>query len=359
MSRTARRRIRANIYKDGSGLATVARANRQQREKRWPFGTPIETLEAWIKDTQHTLLTQKPKSPRGTIGRDADRYYRSVRDLVSFVARRAEIRAWIAALGAGKHRSHIKHEDIRRVRGEWLKAGKAPKTINSRVFALRHLYRTLDGIGAKTPCDDVKPLPVHRRPAVRVDDGLIRTIYENLLDGERRGTLRDAKTRARFMVFASTGKRPSEIGRAQREDVDFARGVWIPRDGKGGYCPGVVLNPDMVEAWQLFAAADAWGEFDSGSFAKRIREAGLPDELDPYQLRHTVGIALSEAGIDLRDIADHLGHKRTETTRRHYVPVLHSRMAKVSAVLGERQLGWKAADETPRLKAAKTGTDAD
>ena len=42
-----------------------------------------------------------------------------------------------------------------------------------------------------------------------------RAIYKNLLAKEVSGLLRDAKTRARFSVFASTGHRPSEIGRAQ------------------------------------------------------------------------------------------------------------------------------------------------
>jgi hypothetical protein len=129
-------------------------------------------------------------------------------------------------------------------------------------------------------------------------------------------------------------------------DVDLERRVWIPRDGKGGWGPGVYLNDDMLEAWKLFAAVDAWGPFDSGSFAERIRAAGLPPALTPYQLRHTVGIALSEAGIDLQDISQHMGHKRTDTTRRHYVPVLASRLQRASEALNDRKLGWKATETT-------------
>ena len=64
-----------------------------------------------------------------------------------------------------------------------------------------------------------------------------------------------------------------------------------------------------------------------------------------FPLRHTVGIALSEAGVDMRDISDHLGHKSTEMTRKHYVPIIASRLQRASELLDGRKLGWKAEGE--------------
>ena len=337
--------MRRNIYADKYGLEAVVQVGNEIRTHRWPHDTPVAVIEAWVEDTRETLHDERPKTPRGSLGADAERYYKTVRHLTGFVARRAEIRAWIAALGAKTSRWNISEEDVRRVRGEWHAAGKAPKTINQRVYALGHLYRSLDGHKTRTPVDDVKPMRVVRLPKVRVADDLVRTIYQRLLEKERAGELRDAKTRARFMVFASTGHRPSEIGRAQPGDVDLERRLGVPRDGKGGFCPGVYLNDDMLEAWKLFASAKAWGEFDSGSFASRLRAAGFPPHLRLYQLRHTIGIHLSEAGVDIQDVADHLGHKSTAMTRRHYVPVIGTRLQKVSEKLGDRQLGWKSTDK--------------
>lgn len=341
MPRGARRRIRTGIYADAIGYSGRVTVRGKAREKRFAFGTPLDDIALWIERTRKLLTFDTPHQPRGTLGGDAERYYKSVRDLSSFVARRAEIRAWIAALGAGTWRSRIHQTDIRRVRGEWLASNVAPKTINNRVHSLQHLYRTLDGKDYPTPCDGLDPLPVHKRPAVRIPDALIRQIEQTMRDKEARGELRDAKTRARFMVFASTGHRPSEIARAQPGDVDLERRIWTPRDGKGGFCAGVYLNDDMLAAWQIFVGCDAWGAFDSGSFAKRIRAAGLPEHLTPYQLRHTVGIALSEAGVDMRDIADHLGHRNIATTRKHYVPVIESRLQRASEKLDARRLGWE------------------
>lgn len=338
MARGPRRRLRRNIYKDRLGYEASVYVNGQTKAKRFSFGTPIEQIQTWITATKRQLDAQKPKAPRGTLAADALRYYKTIRHLSSFIARRSEIRAWIAALGTHIHRGRISSLDVRRVRGEWIEKDVAPKTINNRVFALRHLYKTLDGPFVGTPCDGVKPLRAFRRPAVRIDDATIRAIYQQLVVQEQTGKLRSAKTRARFMVFASTGHRPSEIGRAQPQDVDLDRRLWLPRDGKGGHCPGVYLNDDMLTAWKLFVAADAWGTFDVGAFAQVIRNAGLPADLTPYQLRHTVGIALREAGVDMQDVADHLGHKRLETTRRHYVPVLGTSLQRASEALDIRRL---------------------
>jgi len=39
--------------------------------------------------------------------------------------------------------------------------------------------------------------------------------------------------------------------------VNLEARVWVPRDAKGGYSPGVYLNDDMLAAWTLFIEARA------------------------------------------------------------------------------------------------------
>jgi integrase len=147
-------------------------------------------------------------------------------------------------------------------------------------------------------------LAVPRQPATFVTPQTILTTYEGLVQQEPPGSSAIQKTRARFMVLAASGVRPSELMRTEPGDVDLERRVWRTRDGKGGYRPGgLYLTADLLGAWQLFVAAKAWGPFNTGSFAKRLRSAGWPEGVRPYQLRHTVGLALSEAGVDLADVS--------------------------------------------------------
>jgi len=334
--RGKRVRVSVGIYRDAIGYAAVVRVGDWRKEKRFPKHTPLSE----IKDWQNALRSRWRASgfasaPKGNLAADVDRYLGLVKHLAGWIELRSELRAWVRRLGP-KRRSQIHEADILHARNDWLVSGVKPKTINNRVAALNRLWHRLDGRRAPSPCDNLRPLAVHKTPAQRVRDVDVVQVYEQLRAWEKAGILRDAKARARFMLYASTGKRPSEIMRAQPGDVDLERRVWIPRDGKGGWGPGVYLNDDMLAAWTLFIQANAWGEFSGNSFVRLLRKAGWPAGVRPYNLRHSVGIAMSELGIDLADIQQHMGHKRIETTRRHYVPVIGSRLQRASELVDGR-----------------------
>jgi integrase len=103
----------------------------------------------------------------------------------------------------------------------------------------------------------------------------------------------------------------------------------------------------------VFIAEDAWGAYTTYGLSRTLRAAGWPMGIRPYQLRHTVGMALAEAGADLADISAHLGHTRPLTTRSHYVPITRGRMKGVADLL-EGRLGWAVRDRgTGRKKTRK------
>jgi hypothetical protein len=52
----------------------------------------------------------------------------------------------------------------------------------------------------------------------------------------------------------------------------------------------------MLEAWRVFAEADAWGAFNTGSMAEVLRAAGWPKGIRPYNLRHSIGIGCQSLG---------------------------------------------------------------
>ena len=340
----------------GSIRATVKIGTLPQKEKRFAPNTPARVIKAWKIAMRAKLLKRAPKAVerdyrRDTLAGDAPRYYALIKHLSSFGAsRRKEIRAWFPYLG-NVHRHMITKADVLKVRGIWLEKGTettkrplAAKTINNRITALRDLYHVLDGEDAPTPCDGIKQLPPAKVPPQIVSAATVNAVLEKLAEraiknGRGRPCRHALEDRARLMVLASTGKRPCELERAQPGDVDLRRRVWVTRDAKGGFSPGIYLNDEMILAWEAFIEAEAWGTIP-GHFSRRLHAAGWPTDVRPYNLRHSTWIEASERGIDLADIQAGAGHRKIATTRIHYVPVIASRMQKMSEALAGR-FGWK------------------
>jgi integrase len=335
--------VTKGVYRDSGGYEVRAVVGGVPYVERMPLDSTLDELKAKRADLERTGRTDTPRAVRGTLRGAVPAYLRLTAHLASADDLDDHLRAWCALLG-DVQRHRITDRDVLNARTQWLIDGLSPKTINNRVGTLRNLYRRLDGKRARTPCDDVDPLPVPRTVIQRVSDETIRAVdlrlQEHELDGQH-GVLKDGKTRARFRVFVSCGRRPCEIMRAQPGDVNLAARVWVPRDAKGGHTPGLYLNDDQLAAWELFAAVDAWGPFNLGSFVRTLRSAGWPADVRVYQARHTYGITMSEAGVDLADVGTALGHRPgARTTRSHYVPILNSRMQRASEAMNGRFQGW-------------------
>jgi site-specific recombinase XerD len=332
------RRIAKGVYRDKYNIRAVAKVgtgdNAQQRWKRFPPDTQIADIKAW-QEAQRPELRRavgKPDVPQGTLAEDVKAYLAQVATLASYKSRKCEMDAWTELYGQMK-RSDLTPAHVREARAKWAKADYKPKTINNRCQSLRHLFHVLDGKRALTPVDEVDKLPVPESVKVLVPAEVFRTVAENLKDS-------DPKTRGRFMVIASTGCRPSELKRAERGDVDLSRKIWTVRTGKGGEMRALFLNAEMVTAWEAFIGVDGWGDFDASDYAKTLYAAGWPKTVRPYQARHSVAIELGERGVDLADVSGVLGHKDLTTTRKHYQPILSSRLKKASEALAGRFEGW-------------------
>lgn len=340
-----RQTIAKGIYRDGKDGPYEVRVivGGEAYSERMPADSTLAELKTKRAQLESTGRTETPRATKGTLRAGVTAYTPLIIHLskVTQADRKRHLAAWCEYFG-NIQRHRLTDADVLAFRAELKARGLANKTINDHVGTLRNLYHRLDGKRKPTPCDDIDPLPVAKTPIERVSDALILAVDQQLQarERDRSKTFDGAKTRARFRVFVSTGKRPCEIMRAQPSDVNIAARVWVPRDAKGGFCPGVYLNDDQLEAWKLFIEADAWGKYNHGSFARTIRKAGWPDNVRPYQARHTTWITASELGVDLGDIAAGAGHTDLRMTRRMYVPVLNSRLQRMSEALDGRFQGW-------------------
>jgi integrase len=336
--------IAKGIYRDGPDGPYEIRVTvgGHPYSARMPADSTENELKGKRAELEATGRTTTPRATYGTLRAGVPAYLRTKTHLASYNDLVDDLNVWCDRLGdVPRHR--ITEADILNARSAWLSEGLSARTINDRIGTLRNLLRTLDGKQAVAIFADIKPLPRPKTIIQRVADDLILRVDRALQEREQDPTkaFDGAKTRARFRVFVSTGKRPCEIMRAQPGDVNLKARVWVPRDAKGGYCPGVYLNDDQLEAWKLFIKANAWGKYNHGNFGRVIRHAGWPQDIKPYQARHTTWITASERGVDLSDISVGAGHKDLRTARDHYVPVLNSRLQRLGEALDGRFQGWR------------------
>lgn len=349
MPRTGKRRtISKGIYGDSGGFTVRVTVQGEAHERRMPLDSSPKELKAARADLEAQARTARPRVVRGTIRACLPAYLRLVAHLASADDIEDHLEQWATQLPTvPRHR--IIRADILTARAAWAAEGLTPKTINNRVITLRAFFHRLDGKRAVTPCDEIPPLPVPKSPIQRVSDATILAVDAELQRREQDICISfdGAKTRARFRVLVSTGKRPCEVMRAQPGDVNLEARVWVPRDAKGGFCPGVYLNDDQRAAWQLFIEAEAWGPYNQGNYGRVLRAAGWPAGVRPYQARHSTWIAASERGVDLADIAAGAGHRDLRTTRTRYAPVLNSRLQRLGEALEGRFLAWPTISVAP------------
>lgn len=334
-----RERVGVGIYLDrGAYAATVKVKSYPQKEKRFPLDTPIEDIRDWQDKTRGQLLIDggpPAASTRGTFTAAVQTFLARVKGRPCYASYASHLAAWVERVGTRK-RSSLTAGDVALALAAWRqdeaggKYGRAlsTKTLLHRYTVLQALYRTLDGPKAFCPCDGVpRPKPQQKVPQ-DVELQTIRRVLSKLRH--------DPQTHARLLVLATTGKRPAEVMRAEAPDVNLRRKVWTIRPAKGGEPQQVFLNADMIAAWQAFKAADAWGPYDTSIYGQKLRAAGWPVGVRPYNVRHALAIDLLRRGADLSDVQAHLGHKSIETTRRHYAGVLTSRQKETSQRLDGR-----------------------
>lgn len=335
MARAGRRRtIDRGIYKDKTGYEVVAKAGRLRRSRRYPLKAALKTMRAWRDGTAASLRDEsQPTADTRTIA-GSIAHYRQTTKLPTSHAYQPALNAWIREHGA-LERWKLTPALASQALERWKHDGYGPQSLYYRRVVIEKVWKTLDGPRVKTPVDDLTiRRPKSRRP-IWVPDQTIFDVLVELRRHEMYKRLRTAKTRARFLVLVTTGQRPAQLQRAQPADVDLERGVWIVRAAKGGEDIPVYLNSEMQDAWRAFITAQAWGAYDTRSFARTLRRCGWPKGIRPYHVRHATGFSLSARGADLGDIQLSLGH-RDPTTTRVYVGAVEQRMRDVSARLEGR-----------------------
>jgi integrase/recombinase XerC len=307
----------------------------------------VITLARAIEGFESYLADERRFSPRTVLA------YRS--DLDRFAA------FWRRELGVKfAARSRLADVDTLAVRSYLAalhRAGLKNRSIGRHLSTLRSFLRWAcrEGHLEKNPAKNLR--------APRVPRTLPRALTlpdtETLLSTSEDAGLPE-RERALFELLYATGLRVSEAAGLDVEDVDLssklARVVGkgnkeriVPfgeeaEDALRAYLPVRLrlcrtLTPSLSRARErektegepLFVNARG-GRLTTRSMARllkrRLRAAGLPQELSPHALRHTFATHLLQAGADLRSIQELLGHASLSTTQK-YTHLDAARLAEV------------------------------
>lgn len=335
-----RRTLAPGIYEDQYGRE-IRWVEGRTRSKRFPLDAPLEDLKAYRARMVRQAGDRRKATAGGSFVRDLARWLRTRKTKPCYGSDRSHLKPWAKLFRRGS-RFAIERADVQQAIHEWAALRKAdgtpkysPRELRHRLKLLQQVFRWLDP-GQPTPCDGVKLPKVSTRKPRPVADAMVRRMALALREQERLGRLRNAKTRARYLMLMLTGVRPAQLKRAKLADVDADLGIWYVEPAKGDDGTVVVFNADMRKAWDLFVGAGAFGAYDSSSFAKTLQRNGWPKGVRPYNLRHKVGQTLRELGAPLDDIQQHLGHKSPVTTDAFYLVPSLARMTATSARLDGR-----------------------
>lgn len=257
--------------------------------------------------------------------------------LTSSKDRQYDLRQWLPRFGH-RHRHTLEPGGLQTQLNEWRLKGYSAQTCNLRRTALSHLFSTLDGKRAWNPVSDV---PKFEKPEPKPHALPYEVIRETF------DMMRSNATKARLMLMAYAGFRPSEVMRATQEDVepylDLPEPFCYKRTGKKGRPVMVPLPPEGVEAWKLFIEREARGSFARENINRDWKAAmrragdGRVERLEAdgvataaavdavrrafapvrcYSLRHSYATQLLLQGSDdLSLVQEAFGHRDARTTR--------------------------------------------
>lgn len=189
---------------------------------------------------------------------------------------------------------------------------------------------------------------LHEKPIIRLDKDEIFNIVDVTESGEglsphqrvfhERNKVRDS---AIIILFLGTGIRISELVGLNNEDINFNDNSFVVTR-KGGNKSILFFDDDVASAINRYMdykqecdlPADAKDALFLSSQKRRITVRAVENlvqkyakivsplkKISPHKLRSTYGTALYKATGDIYVVADVLGHKDVNTTRKHYAAI--------------------------------------
>lgn len=242
------------------------------------------------------------------------------------------------------------------------------KGLARKMSALRSFYAYFfkRQVIVKNPTLLVDMPKLHDKAIIRLDTDEVALLLEYVdhggdeLTGQRKLYYEKTKTRdlAIITLLLGTGIRVSECVGLDIQDVDFKNnGIKVTR--KGGNEMVVYFGEEVEEALKMYlyttrkAAAPLSGHENALFLSTQRKRMGVQavenmvkkyarqitpnKKITPHKLRSTYGTALYKETGDIYLVADVLGHKDVNTTKKHYAAIDENRRKRAAGAVKLRE----------------------
>lgn len=177
--------------------------------------------------------------------------------------------------------------------------------------------------GWTNPCRGIRRLPDAQQRVRFLDDGERDRLFESCRNSQY------PRLYALVLMAMKTGARRGELLSLTWRDLDLDRGIANLGRSKNGDRRTLVLLPDVVEALRPFRSTDS-ARYVFGSVRTKYQTPGVIDsawrdavararvrDFRFHDLRHCCASYLAQAGVPLNVIAEVLGHRKLDMSRRY------------------------------------------
>lgn len=163
------------------------------------------------------------------------------------------------------------------------------------------------------------------------------------------------KHKAIIQLMYTCGLRIGEVVKIKLQDVHSSRNVIRIAGAKGFKDRDVTLNNETITLLQNYYRQqqvkpsnylfEGWANMPytvrsiQQIFKQGVKRIGITRKVVPHSLRHSIATHLHDVGVDIKDIADFLGHSQISTTEKYYLKLskltLNNRVFKAQAALAQ------------------------
>ena len=256
-----------------------------------------------------------------------------------------------------------------------MNCGKARKLSSIRSL-FKYLYK--HEYISSSPASIVDTPKIHDKPIIRLEEYEIDRLYDVITNAEgmtpvQKKHLERNRTRdiAIITLFLGTGIRISELVGIDLDDINFVSDEFsVTR--KGGKKDVLVFGEEVRMALLNYIAERELTEAVEGhenalflssqrrritvraveKLVKKYAEIAVPQKhITPHKLRSTYGTMLYGETGDIYLVADVLGHRDVNTTRKHYAEVAKARRrlaAEVIKIHGDKPFDDESSDNSDK-----------